>query len=411
MRILFNFLLLPFCLSGQPYLKAQQPNLKQQDSIREFIASKFGPAAARLDLVKYNTSIVVNQDTFFNPGGFNYLFLLKNGEVYRVDQCYFHGANFNRYLFSHDNVIYQLGGYGNFTTNNHLLRFSFLSKEWEMVKTNGQRPAFIQGICFIKNDSLFSFNNRRGGNGVEPDSIDPHLYILNLKNYSWQRLPMRRALNEFVLNYETPDFYYCTTQSRVLLLNKKRVSFEIIENLGEAFIKTPALRNDGNSLIFEPGSSSNIDNELTLDLDSLWQKHQSKIEEFFSLAELENNENKRSIFGFGAVLLLFLLLLVFLWWSKRKNQKIQAPSSEENQPAQESQSDHYYRKLIASEQALLTMEELDLLLGIDYMEADSRKLRRHRLMQELQENYPGLITRIKDEKDRRRFLYRIRNEP
>lgn len=187
------------------------------------------------------------------------------------------------------------------------------------------------------------------------------------------------------------------------------MSFVIIDNLGEAFLRDQALRNSGNNLYFEPVSSSDITYALTLNLDSLWQKYQSKIEVLLPEPKKSTNESQASVFVFIAVAL-FLFISGLVWFFYRKNNIAQIPMNGEQMFVQETPSAHYYRALIASEQASLTMKELDQLLGIDYMEADSRKLRRHRLLQELQETYPGLINRIKDEKDRRTFLYRVRKD-
>ena len=53
------------------------------------------------------------------------------------------------------------------------------------------------------------------------------------------------------------------------------------------------------------------------------------------------------------------------------------------------------------------MEELDNVLDITHLEAESRKLRRFRRLGELNQLQPGFIIRVKDEEDKRRFLYQI----
>lgn len=399
-----RFTLLILCLSLN-LVQSQQLTVAQLDTIRNTIAAQFGKAAANADLVKFNTTVVTGNDTFFNPGGFNYVFQLKDGQAKRIDRCYFHGTNFNRYLFSYKNLIYQLGGYGMFVTNNHLLRFSFLSNEWEAVKTKGNKPSFIQGLTFLRNDSIFSFNNRRGGNGVEPDSIDPHVYILELSSFTWHKFATQQQFVGYDLNYETPDYLFCSKLDGLLLINKKNLKFEVLNNLGEAIIKTPAAENKGNRLFFEPNSSS-LKSQLTpLNLDSLWQKNERISLPIIIKADIATNLSTALPLVLSSIVSLLLLFVLGYYIAKKKAPVL--TQNEEDEPAQERQTEKYYKALLSGSQSLLTMEELDEILNIDYMEADSRKLRRFRLLQEINEAYPGLISRIKDEKDRRRFLYRI----
>lgn len=58
----------------------------------------------------------------------------------------------------------------------------------------------------------------------------------------------------------------------------------------------------------------------------------------------------------------------------------------------------------------LTIEELDALFEIDHMENESKKSKRHRLLTTIKTNHPGFITRVKDENDKRRFVYLVDRE-
>jgi uncharacterized LabA/DUF88 family protein len=63
------------------------------------------------------------------------------------------------------------------------------------------------------------------------------------------------------------------------------------------------------------------------------------------------------------------------------------------------------QRIILHNSKTLTTEELDQLLGIDHMELESRKAKRHRILAQIDVASPGLINRIKDESDKRRFVY------
>ncbi len=94
----FIFLLF-FCVWNHVVL-AQKLTEKQHKSIRNTIESQFSTVA---DHFKYDMGYlnlcVVNQDTFYNPNGYNYVFKLRNGSAARLDQSPFHGSNSFRYIF------------------------------------------------------------------------------------------------------------------------------------------------------------------------------------------------------------------------------------------------------------------------------------------------------------------------
>ena len=62
-------------------------------------------------------------------------------------------------------------------------------------------------------------------------------------------------------------------------------------------------------------------------------------------------------------------------------------------------------KIINHEKIILDIDELDVLLEISHLESDSRKLKRHKILSDLEKTHPGLILRQKDETDKRRFIY------
>ena len=65
------------------------------------------------------------------------------------------------------------------------------------------------------------------------------------------------------------------------------------------------------------------------------------------------------------------------------------------------------QKLI-SEKRMLNTEELDALFGIEHMDVDSKKFKRNRMINEMNQRHPDFITRQKDDTDKRRFLYQIK---
>lgn len=67
----------------------------------------------------------------------------------------------------------------------------------------------------------------------------------------------------------------------------------------------------------------------------------------------------------------------------------------------------FYEKIIAYEGQPLRTHQIDELFDIQKLSYDSRKLKRHRLIQEINKKHPNLIQRVKDNEDQRKYLYII----
>lgn len=67
----------------------------------------------------------------------------------------------------------------------------------------------------------------------------------------------------------------------------------------------------------------------------------------------------------------------------------------------------FYEKIIACEGQPLRTHQIDELFDIQKLSYDSRKLKRHRLIQEINKKHPNLIQRVKDNEDQRKYLYII----
>ena len=75
-------------------------------------------------------------------------------------------------------------------------------------------------------------------------------------------------------------------------------------------------------------------------------------------------------------------------------------------PAEELKSD-LYKAILNCGKLHVSTEELDELLAISHLEPDSKKLKRHRLLNKIEKNHPGFIVRVKDQIDKRQFSYKI----
>lgn len=117
---------------------------------------------------------------------------------------------------------------------------------------------------------------------------------------------------------------------------------------------------------------------------------------FVSSSLIQKDSNKITIVTIS-ILFISIFFGYYFRGSKKKKTKITTATNK-----------HYlYEVLINSSKDMLTVYELDDILQIDKLSSESRKLKRHRLLNEINSYYPNLIRREKDLTDKRRYIYII----
>ena len=392
-------------------INAQTITEKQQKIIKATIAKQFGEVSNTLNFDnEINNICTIGIDTFYNRGGFYYLFQLKGDSAIRLDRSSYHGANFNSYFFSWQNTIYLLGGYGFFTTHNNLISFNKNNREWNKINTGGNGPEFIHGISFRNNNKIYSFNNFKAGNNVSKDVLDSSLYVLDLTTMVWQKHKMPIVDLIVISNVvRTADYFWYQNDHLTILINKKEIKFEIIENE-----KLNLTRNNNfislkdNSLLFEESNPIKSYRKITqLNLDSVWLVY---IKSSSALYKPNQNTTIQPSNGISPLwFLISIIPLILIFFIYKRKTKVTASKSNpiELDQIQDNQLEILVLKITKLNKGILNMEELDNLLDITHLEAESRKLRRFRKLSELNQLQPGFIIRVKDEEDKRRFLYQI----
>ena len=388
-------------------INAQTITEKQQKIIKATVAKQFGEVSNTLNFDnEINNICTIGIDTFYNRGGFYYLFQLKGDSAIRLDRSSYHGANFNSYFFSWQNTIYLLGGYGFFTTHNNLISFNKNNREWNKINTGGNGPEFIHGISFRNNNKIYSFNNFKAGNNVSKDVLDSNLYVLDLPTMQWQKHKMPNVDLIVISNVvRTADYFWCQNDHLTILINKKELKFEIIENE-----KLNLTRNNNfisfkdNSLQFEQSNPIKSYRKITqLNLDSVWLVYIKSSSALYKPNQNTTIQPSNGISPLWFLISIIPLILIFLYTKGTAN-KINPVVLDQ---IQATQLEILVLKITKLNKGILNMEELDNLLDITHLEAESRKLRRFRKLSELNQLQPGFIIRVKDEEDKRRFLYQI----
>jgi len=374
---------------------AQRLSLKQQLLIEKTLEPILQEEAGKHELLMGKGAFVqLGQDTLLNIHGLRYLFKITGDTVIRLDKSVYHGSNYYRYLFEYNGQIFTMGGYGQFVTNNNLESFNFDNKEWYLVKTTGQKPSYIKGCVIRVKDQLYLFSNSLSGNSIEENISDSYFYQLDLPSLTWKRFPIVQSeLQNFqaeIILYTT-DYIVVLDNRNAMLIHPKTLEFIQVtqEELG---IKTSYqnISVDNNSLFFSNDIHHPSNENLPgVSMVTFWNNHKSKAKKINLNPTYFQQYPKEMLISIllGFVLLVFAIV-IFL--KNRIKRKKQTP---------------LIQRIIRHNSKTLTTEELDQLLGIDHMELESRKAKRHRILAQIEVASPGLIHRIKDESDKRRFVY------
>lgn len=350
---------------------------------------------------------ISDKDTFYNPNGFHLLYLLKNGSAERLDKSYFHGHNFDRFMYTHNNKIYLMGGYGMFNTNNIIESFDLNTQEWNYVSSKGERPEFIFGITFKKDSIIYLFNSLKSGNDVEPDVLDPYFYKLNINTNVWEKSLNSNSLFSnicFISTYPLKDYTISFTADKVFIISKKEMKCLMLNKLDlPSLINNAAIVSlSNNTLLYKNFGSVNPKKFylLNLNVDSVYKHHLGQSIDLIitPLGYFTNND-----YFFIILLLVIGIIIIYVIKRLKKRTKISIEGINENNIL----PSPLVLKLINYISEKITVEELDILFEIDHMEAESKKSKRHRIISHLDQVHPGLITRVKDETDKRKFVYHI----
>jgi hypothetical protein len=380
------------------FVLGQELNPIQEKTVRETIEETYGPININFVYNQgYNTTRVVNNDTLYNPNGYYYVFKLTNGKAKRLDGCTYHGGNFHRFLFDWDTHLYSLGGYGFFTTTNNLLYFNPINRGWTYKPTTGDFPRHLLGANFKHSHFVYTFNNYKCGNSTSKDEFDFRLYRLNLQKMHWQVFQLQDTSLFFKgFSYVLKDYVFFKGEDKSILIHPATMKYVVLKNeeIGFPYSRIIIGMNN-NTLLLRHPDSTHVKDVKKLDLTNCWKS--STLHKGFDFIPIDKDPFH---WNYMHTLLLstFTCLVVFIYLLRKEKKKKQV-------------SIHYsenHLKLMNHPSNILTQEEFDTLMQIDKLEQDSKKLKRHRIIADLNQTHPNFIERIKDETDKRRNLYKVK---
>lgn len=364
-------------------------------AVRTELSKQFGNAANEQSILfDYNHFVQIKEDTFVVPNGYHYVFQLKNGTIQRMDESTFHGGNFGRFLFTWNNTIYALGGYGFFNTNNNLAFFNAKLKGWMVEKTTGNKPPFIYGVSYQLGNKIISFNNYKIGNNIDTDVLDSNLYVLDLKHKQWIKKQLNPKVCFVGRVFYLKDYVLTVGNNHSVLVHRKELQFVFVDNEKVGLnVKYDQINQiSGNTMgILSYGNHRKEALQVLISMDELWTKSPKQ-----ALIVATNLPKHSSSYGAWMFLIISVLLVVIsiYFFRKKKTQKVVL--------------DYNVLELrLINANKILNTDEMDEIFEITHLELDARKLKRSRMIEEINSRFPNFIIREKDNTDKRKFVYRI----
>ena len=191
------------------------------------------------------------------------------------------------------------------------------------------------------------------------------------------------------------DYVLTVGNNHSVLVHRKGLQFVFVDNEKVGLnVKYDQINQiSGNTMgILSYGNHRKEALQVLISMDELWTK--SPKQALIVATDVPKNSSNIGTW----MLLVFSVLLVvssIYYFRKKKTQKVVLDYNALEQ------------KLI-SEKRMLNTEELDALFGIEHMDVDSKKFKRNRMINEMNQRHPDFITRQKDDTDKRRFLYQIK---
>ena len=237
---------------------------------------------------------------------------------------------------------------------------------------------------------------------MEPDIYDEHIYQLNMDRREWTRF---ENINADFKNIKDPTEVYLNDYVLVIysgftnIINKKTFEFIKISNDALNFtyvnVRDKEIIKDENKFICTySGAIANKYLKITNNADQLWKTHYKAAKPLI----LEPT----FIQSYSLYLMVFAIcvIVIALIWYFRLH-KIIIPSKK---------ADALFPIINRFSQIgknKISLDELDEIFEINHMESESKKSKRHRMLKNIEQKYPGFFLREKDELDRRKFSYNL----
>jgi len=316
----------------------------------------------------------------------------------------------NRYIRNNELLGFTAKGF--WTSQSGLYVFDKTLGNWDLLDVRNSPKTYVSSGDFkIGKDTIVSVFGKKVELGQSYESEMLEGYGLNLKTHTWFRVEskielkakMNTLLGGIVFDFENSVLIIKGESSLFIEKKSKKVFYRPIEYIDDN--KIEFCYNDCmKALIIHGGMQKVIIPRLEKDAKYMGEICFTDIENISDIDSFTAAMRFPWFWGGSLLLVLGFVLGLFLMTTKKLKKRTLGSHNHTD----------LIKKLIQENDVLLATHELDNLLVISGdLNADSRRVKRSRIIHEVNSEYQlmagkKLITRERDPKDKRYMLYRIK---
>ena len=321
------------------------------------------------------------------------------------------GYNFGAKFFTSDAKLYTLGGYGYWHSHSNLIKFDRELGYWKMIPTVNKPQNYTSYCVGQIGDTLLSLFGEFRDESSNYYAYAKNGYYLNLENLEWNEISYDNDVkpttpliigNKFLDLHDYIVFEnQFETQLGLFIINKTNL-IVYFWNRGEFAINlSPFVFVIDNNVTFQLKSTE----LLTIDFDND-RKNET------TLGQIHLNTTTGTTFIWLSVVLglLLIIILTLIYYTIKYFKTARIPSNGNNH--EEDLIQNLTVKIIAKEGEIIELNELNELLGINNLTDENRRVKRSKLINEINSRYrvvtgTDLIIRKRDVEDKRYVKYEI----
>jgi hypothetical protein len=320
----------------------------------------------------------------------------------RIDRTQYDGYNFDDIKFTYHDTLFSIGGFG-FWRNNGQVRYFTENKEWELL--------FPEIPIGISNRNIWNLDDQRGILYfiTENENGSPIVLSINLSKHSYEiQEAFSASFTEQIIHAkEIPIQIQLTNNSGALLVYSDKIYYlniplnqlktasdkSLINFLNKNNVRANPVFNIADKLIIASINENKLDS-ITF-----------SIQDFSISTPVIENANLFTQTKTILLISLFILLIVVIVYFKFSKKKIIIFTEFEKD---------FLNKLTSKKGKQLDIETLNYLLGLSKKSIEIQKKNRSEFLNKLDQKLRDLlhteevlIIRVKDEADKRIFLYQL----
>ena len=316
----------------------------------------------------------------------------------------------NRYIRNRELIGFTADGF--WTSQSGLYVFDNNMGSWDLLEAKNSPSDYVSSGDFkIGKDTIVSLYGKKVHLGEESRGGMMEGYGLNLNSHTWfkvsSQIDLQAKINSLVggVVFDFEKSVYLIKERTSLFIDKasKNVYYKAIDYIEDD--KIEFCYNDCmTAIIIHGGITKVLVPEIDKEAQFLGQISFQEIEEQLEEYTTSDLSDFPWMWGGAILLVLGFVLGLFLMTTK----KLKRRNKETNIHSE------LIKKLVLMSEVLLSNQELDDVLEInDDINSDSKRVKRSRIIQEVNQEYQlmagkELITRQRDPKDKRYMLYRIK---